>query len=229
MQTPAEKQLVETISSFLLKKNIGDIPKILNIGAGKSLSIENQLNEQGCSFVCDRVDIENHQIESQFIGNCYQCSIEYMRPVKSSDYDVAFSNYVLEHVQNLNTAACEIHRILEPDGIFVASVPNPTALEVLAARLTPLWLHKVVRGVESWETYYAYSSINALSHIFQDVGFDTIGVKYWSFFEGYMERFVILNKLAHLYDKILNTLQLKVLMGNVCIVFKKCNIREGTY
>ena len=225
MQTPAEKQLVETISSFLLNKGIGDIPKILNIGAGKSLSIENQLIEWGCSFVCDRVDIENYQIEGQFIGNCYQSSVEYMRPVKSSEYDVAFSNYVLEHVQNLNKAACEIHRVLKHGGIFVASVPNPTALDVLVAKLTPLWFHKVVRGAEAWETYYAYNSIKVLSNIFQDAGFDTIEVKYWSFFYGYLGRFVILNNLARLYDKILNTLQLKALMGNVCIVFKKCNLR----
>lgn len=223
MQTPAEKHLIRTLKSFLCEhhKRNCDTPKILNIGAGRSVVIENQLASSGFPFVCDRADIENFQIREHYVGDYYQCSVEAMHQIKSKEYDAVFSNYLLEHVQDLNKAASEIYRILKPAGIFVASIPNPTAPEFLLAKYTPLWFHKIIRGKEAWETHYAFKNIKALRTIFQKAGFETIAVFVWSFMEGYLERFVILNKLARLYDKFLDIVQIKRFMNNACVVFKK--------
>ena len=60
-----------------------------------------------------------------------------------------------------------------------------------------------------------------LRNLFQKAGFETIEIMYWSFMEGYLNRFAILNILARLYDKSLNVFRFKRLMNNVCIVLKK--------
>lgn len=127
----------------------------------------------GYTFVCDRADIDNFQI------------------------------------QDLNKAASEICRILKPGGIYVTSIPNPKAPEFLLSKWTPLWFHKIVRGGESWKTHYAFENIKVLRTIFQEAGFETVDALSWSFLVGYLERFVILNKLAHLYDKFLDIFQIK--------------------
>ena len=131
MVTPAEQHLIKTLKTHLsgYDKKYGDTPRILNIGAGRSIVVENQVANSGFPFVCDRVDIENCQINSHLVGNCYQCSIEFMHHIKSNEYNAAFSNYVLEHVLDLHKAASEIYRVLKPGGIYVTSVPNPTAPE----------------------------------------------------------------------------------------------------
>ncbi len=79
-----------------------------------------------------------------------------MHPVKSNKYDAAFSNYVLEHVQNLNKAASEVYRVLKPGGIYVTSVPNPAAPEFLLSKLTPMWFHELIRREKAWHTHYSF-------------------------------------------------------------------------
>lgn len=99
--TPAERYLVEAVKSFLYKRS-DSVPKIMNIGAGSSIVIENQLVESGCSFVCDRVDLEKHQMDYSFIDTVYQCSVENMYLIGPEEYTVVFANYLLEHVYNVN-------------------------------------------------------------------------------------------------------------------------------
>lgn len=218
--TPAEKHLVEKIKSFLGERP-DEAARILNIGAGKSIVIENQVFESGRSFVCDRVDIEKHQLDYPFIGNVYNCSVENMEIVKSARYEMVLANYVLEHVQNVDKAASEIHRVLKDGGMFVTSIPNPTALEFIISKRTPLWLHEMVRGRTAWHTYYAFRDVEGLLDIFQKAGFVANEVLHWSFVESYMKRFVVMRQLATLYDKALTALGYKRFMNNVCIVFEK--------
>ncbi len=223
MNTPAQKYLVDTLESFLRKysETNSDIPAILNAGAGKNRVIERVLTESGVHFVCDRVEIEDVRVEGYGIRNCYRCSIESMHPVKSGEYNAVFANYVLEHIQHLEQCASEIYRVLNPGGIFVASIPNPTALEILLAKVTPLWFHKLLVRRDAFETHYMFKGIEDLRIIFQKGGFNTIAVYYRSCILDYFENIFILNKLARLYDNILNMLQVKRFMDNVCIVFQK--------
>ena len=59
---------------------------ILNVGAGKSLSIENQLDGDANSYIYDRVDVEDCTVEHPRVQNCYNCSVESMDPVDNNKY-----------------------------------------------------------------------------------------------------------------------------------------------
>jgi len=221
MQTPAERKLIEVLRHFVARHQ-GQQAELLNIGAGKSLVIENHLIEGGGRLVCDRVDIADCQVQHPTVRHCYRCSVESMGPVCSDSYDAAFSNYLLEHVVDLDKAASEIARVLRPGGLYVASVPNPKAVEFAVARCTPFWFHKLVRGGPTWPTCYAYDSVEHLCRVFEGVGFRTVGVHHYSCLQQYTRRLPGFGALGALYDWGVETVGWKRCMGNVCIVF--CNV-----
>lgn len=222
MQTPAEKFLVQNLV-LSLKTREGDISKrrILNVGAGKSSSIERQLSEAGCKYICDRMDVEDCVVDFPTVGNCWHCSIDDMKPINSKQYHAAFANYVFEHVENLKAAAKEIYRILSRDGIFIATIPNTSAPEFILSKHTSLWFHKFISRRQAWETKYAYSRISDLLDIFLDAGFGIEAEKYWPFVEGYLWRYPALHILGKLYDRLVSAINARHLMGQVCIILRK--------
>jgi SAM-dependent methyltransferase len=222
MQTPAEKHLVHKLVSFLSSHETdSNAHRILNAGAGQSVSIERKLKQAGCRYICDRIDIENCNVDFPTAGECWQCSIDDMRPLSSGHYIAVFANYLLEHSENIGGASQEICRVLAPGGLFVATVPNTLAPEFVLARHTPLWFHKLARGELAWETKYAYGSISELLDVFLDNGFRVEEEKRWPFVEGYLWKYPIVGRLGKLYDKALSTCKCRRCMGNVCIALRK--------
>jgi SAM-dependent methyltransferase len=222
MQTPAEKYLIQKLASFLTLHGADmKIHRILNAGAGSSISIEQQLTKVGCSYICDRIDIENCNVDLSAVGECWQCSIDDMKPICSGRYIAVFTNYVLEHVENIRGTSQEIYRVLAPGGLFIATVPNTLAFEFVLAKHTPLWFHKLVRGGHGWETKYAYNRITELIDVFLDHGFRLEEEKRWPYLYGYLWKYPILNRLGLLYDKTITLSKHKRLMGNVCLSFQK--------
>lgn len=222
MQTPAEKYLVERLISLLTTRNVDACPpQILDVGAGQSLSIEKQLTESGCLYICDRIDIEDCTVAYPAVRNCWSGSIDDMEPVRSGEYHAVVANYVIEHVENVTGAASEVFRVLSPGGLFITTLPNTSAPEFLLAKYTPLWFHKLVRRGHGWETHYAYNGIPPLLETFAGAGFEVEDVKYWAFIEGYLWRYPLAGSLGRLYDKIISSCRIKRFMGNVCIVLKK--------
>ncbi len=222
MQTPAERYLIKQISQFLCRnQDESDVPAILNIGAGRSTMIEQHLADSGCAFICDRIDVEDCAVEFPNAGSAWQCSVEKMTPLESGRYAAAFANYVLEHVRDLKGAASEIFRVLRPGGLFVTSVPNLTAPEFLIARNAPASLQRAMTQGKGFETSYSWQTIGDLARIFEGAGFIAEDTAYWTFTEGYLGRFPVVNILSRLYDRAVSRLGFKHMMGNVCITWKK--------
>lgn len=220
MQTPAERALVQNLARFL--PALGNAPaRLLAVGAGRSLSVEDQLTAAGRAFISDRLDVESCELDDPRVGDAWICSAESMGPVASDTYDAAFANFVLEHVPNVAAAAAELHRVLRPGGLFVASVPNPRALEFRVANATPLAFHEWVRGKEAWETHYDYGSVPRLRSIFENTGFETMDVQQYSFLEGYLHRVPIARTLARWWDIAATGTGADFLLGNVCVAFGK--------
>lgn len=224
MQTPAEKHLVQKLASFLsLSSSEADsnAHRILNAGAGRSVSIEQQLTRAGCRYVCDRIDIESCRVDFPTVGECWQCSIDEMKPVRSGRYVAVFAHYVLEHVRSIRGASQELYRVLAPGGLLVVTVPNVSAPEFVLARHTPLWFHELVRGGRGWETEYAYSSISELLDVFIDAGFRLEEEERWPIVEGYLGKYPIAGRLGKVWDKTISSCRWRRLMGDVCVVVRK--------
>ncbi|MCK4538859.1 MAG: class I SAM-dependent methyltransferase [Candidatus Krumholzibacteria bacterium] len=222
MQTPAERDLVQRLVS-LLNAN-GDARKecrILNAGAGKSLSIERQISKQGCSYLCDRIDVEDCSVDFPMVGECWCCSIEDMSQLDSQRYDIVFANYVLEHVEKIQDAAREIFRVLVPGGVFISTISNPSAPEFAMARKTPLWFHKLIRRQDSWETQYAYNSVEELLSVFHSIGLKVEEENRWPIVEGYLHKYPVLGPIGRFYDRMVSKSGNRRLMGDVCFVLRR--------
>ncbi len=222
MQTPAEKNLVQKLATYLNSREPNsNAHQILNAGAGQSVSIERQLLQAGCNYKCDRIDVEDCQVDFQTVGECWQCSIDDLKPLKSEHYIAGFANYVLEHVENIGGASRELYRVLAPSGLFVATIPNVAAPEFIISRHTPQWFHKMVRRQQAWETIYAYDSISELLDVFLGNGFRVVEEKRWPFVEGYLGKYPLVGGLGKLYDTTISTFKFRRFMGDVCLVFQK--------
>ncbi|PLX21622.1 hypothetical protein C0584_02130, partial [Candidatus Parcubacteria bacterium] len=123
MQTLAEKYLIDYLAKTINKDK--ERSNIINIGANKSLVIEKELDSNDCDYVEDRTDIISPDVAHDNVYRTYICSVEEMTEVLSSEYDIAFANFVLEHVDDLKSSASEINRILKKGKTFVTSIPNP--------------------------------------------------------------------------------------------------------
>lgn len=226
MQTPAERALIDYVGEIIKYQPSSDTPPvIINLGAGKSTVIESYLQERGLYFISDRLDVEDCTKKAPYIRNCFQASLSDMKMVASNEYQLAFSNYVLEHVPDLEASVKEIKRILKSGGSYIVSTPNPATPEFLFSRITPLAVHQLIRGSKeehrAFETVYAYNSIPQLISMFEQHGFTLKKSVYFPATFTYLYRFPILRTLSTWYDAVIKALGFKWLLGNVCLVFVK--------
>ncbi len=216
--TAAEKRLVEHLVTILRGRE--HVPRILNIGAGRNPSIEQQLEAAGCRFICDRADVEECKVDHPAVDRCFGCPVDDMEDIPSETYTAAFANFVMEHVPDIRKAAEEIHRVLAPSGRFVASLSNPSSPVAWITSHTPLWFHRMIRRDEAWETHFAYGSVDDLVATFESAGFTRVDVTFHSGIESYLPQ-PILKQLARGYDRTVPALGIKSLANIACVVVEK--------
>jgi len=68
-------------------------------------------------------------------------------PFPDAAFDVIYSDWVLEHVDDPAPFVRELERVLKPGGWFCGRTPNKLGLVALGARLVPNRLHTRVLGV----------------------------------------------------------------------------------
>ncbi len=228
MQTPGEKKLIAVLAEAVSAVQAsGGTPHILNVGAAKSVVLENSVAKLigNADFICDRADIDDCEVKESWVGKCFTAPVEDMPQAKTGDYDVVFANYVFEHINDLDKAINELKRILKPDGLFIVASPNPSAPEFLLARFTPLWFHQIIKGVadghRAYRTTYLFPSLESLARRFKRYGFSVIDKEYYAFTFGYLHPYPIIKTLSKVYDAIVRSIASKTIMGNACFVFKK--------
>lgn len=150
----------------LVAKEVADIngegreALLINLGAGPSAVLEKRLAAAvGDRFYVDRVDVKLCRVEHPRVGLQWQESIVSMPAVGDRHYDIAFANWVLEHVDDVGSAIQEVARILKPGGLVVLTLPNPHAPEFRLAAHAPRWLQRAFQP-DGFETHYAYGSIS---------------------------------------------------------------------
>lgn len=224
MQTLAEKELINKVAEAI--RHSGQArPRILDVGAGRSLVVEKELRRRGLDFIADRVDVENCEVAGENVGTCWTASVEDMPEVPTATYPVAFANFVLEHVPHVGKAAKEISRVLAPGGIFVATLANPTAPEYVVSRHTPTWFHQLIKGEgegrHAFETQYAYRDLDELVRVFEGWDFRLEEAVHIPFTFGYLYRFPVINLLSRAYDAAVGMSRIRALMGHACLVWRK--------
>ena len=91
-------------------------------------------------------------------------------PFDDNEFDIVLANQLLEHVDKMVELVCEIHRILKPDGIFLAHAPY----------FRSLWAHIDPTHVRSFTIssmdYFVQGTYCFENYRFHEVGFKKIEV-----------------------------------------------------
>ena len=219
MQNEAEKYLIALLKKIL--KLMPEKPKIIDLGAAQSIVIEEELDQEGIDFVCDRSDIQPTSISKKYVGQSFICPLENLSPISSNNYDCVFANFVLEHISDPAAAAAEMARILKPGGKMILSLSNPQAPEFRLAHLTPTSFHQLWRETNHDPAYpvkYSYGSIKKLIKLLENNGLKLQEDRRFPAIYSYLYHFPVLNFFGLLYDRLLIKLKWRQLMGH-CVLF----------
>jgi ubiquinone/menaquinone biosynthesis C-methylase UbiE len=99
-------------------------------------------------------------------------------PLPSACVDLIVAEHVFEHLPRPEACLRECLRILKRGGRLVISGPNGRSYIALAARLTPLRVHRWVRCEgTAFPTLYRFSTPRVMQRVANDVGFEMVGLE----------------------------------------------------
>ena len=147
------------LCASLIQKNA----KILEIGAGPT--------NPTSAFLATLGELHGVDVSDEVHGNVHLARSSVVSdgpyPYEDSTFDVAVSNYVVEHVPDVRTHLAEVARVLKPGAAYVFRTPNLWHYVAITSRLTPHSVHKALANRlrtlakehhEPWPTVYAMNT-----------------------------------------------------------------------
>jgi len=111
----------------------------LDLGAGRGALPELDMRARGAHIAAtdpDPVVLKNPQVDESRV-----LDPDGRIPWPDQTFDVIYSSFVWEHVQDPVAFLSEARRVLRPGGVYLSLTPNRHHYIALAARLTPHTFH----------------------------------------------------------------------------------------
>lgn len=150
--------------------------RILEVGSGPSNATSRFLATLG--------EVHGIDIDPDVKGNDALKTAEVLTgvryPYDDGFFDVAVSNYVVEHVDDPTAHLTEIGRVLKPGGAYAFRTPNRYHYVAAFSGLTPHWVHLAManrlRGLgrdahDPYPTHYAMNTATAVERFASQTGF----------------------------------------------------------
>jgi SAM-dependent methyltransferase len=183
----------------------------LNVGAGPSSDNRIRSLKGEVSKVVG-VDIDQEVINNDDLDEAIV--IKHNRlPFPNGTFDLAWSDYVLEHIDKPEIFFKEIFRVLKPEASFFFRTPNKFHYVSLIAVATPHWFHKLVanrvRGLsnkahEPYPTYQRLNSKKTITKYSRSAGFREIDLRYVEAEPSYLVFHAVPFLFGVLYERIVN-------------------------
>jgi ubiquinone/menaquinone biosynthesis C-methylase UbiE len=204
-------------------------PLVLDVGCGNRSDLSRYLRNNGYNITIHGIDIDDYAKNNPDVDQVYIGSAEEM-PFIDSTYDVVFSQFLLEHVEDAKKTLASMTRVLKEEGTLLITIPNPISPEGLVTKLTPYSFHiyfkKVVQKVNNashntFPTRFAFKSVENIHSILQQLGYQSINSFYVA--ESYyrFRKRYVLGNLSVFYTKVLDKLGLNKLQSTVVIIAVK--------
>lgn len=118
---------------------------ILEAGCGRRWP----LNLTGCPYVLTGIDVDEKAIEYRIniakdlheviVGDLHSVDLP------KNSYDVIYSSFVLEHLQDAEGVLDRFSVWLKPGGLLILRIPDRDSVYGFVTRLTPFWLHVIYK------------------------------------------------------------------------------------
>jgi SAM-dependent methyltransferase len=133
---------LEIIEAYIKRYSVDKSTiRILEAGCGQKWP----LKLRGIKYLLEGVDIDKNALEIREnklkdLDKSILGDLRYI-DLKENEYDVIYSSYVLEHIQNAKLVLNNFNRWLKPGGILILKIPDRNSVFGFITRITPLWFH----------------------------------------------------------------------------------------
>jgi SAM-dependent methyltransferase len=163
--------------------------RILEVGCGRGLAAEDDCalrkelrNFRGLGKEVIGIDVDPAASSNPFIDEFRLIGKDYKWPVESESVDMAFCDYVLEHVVDPSGFFFELGRVLVPGGTFIARTPSRWSYIALLASIIPNRLHAAVlrraqqsrRTEDVFPTVYRANTVRGVRNLLKAQGLSSV-------------------------------------------------------
>ncbi len=152
-------------------------------------------------------------------------------PYEDGFFDLAVSNYVVEHVDDPSAHLTEIGRVLKPGGAYAFRTPNRYHYVAAFSGLTPHWVHLAIanrlRGLgrdahDPYPTHYRMNTKAAVERFAEQTGFFVEDLRFVEKEPSYGRFSPILFLTFAAYERAVNATEaLSGLRSNLFVVLRK--------
>lgn len=211
-----------------IRSGIKSTDVLLNVGAGLT-SADKIRSLRGEVQKVIGLDIDPDVISNQDLDEAHLISDTF--PILDNSIDIAWSDYVLEHIERPHVFLSEIYRVLKPGGCYYFRTPNIFNYVSVISRFTPHFVHSLLanraRGMsakdhEPYKTYYRLNSARSLRKAALCAGFSEIDLRYVECEPSYLMFNPIAFYLGVAYERVVNSSDmLSFMRANIFGRFKK--------
>jgi SAM-dependent methyltransferase len=189
--------------------------RVLNLGAGPTtLDATRTLKGEVLEIVgadIDPVVLDNTEVNRGVLIR------EGKIDIPDAYFDLAFSDFVLEHVEHPSQFLNELYRVLKPGGSFLFRTPNKYHYVALVSRWTSHDFHlKVANRArelhqdahEPWPTFYRMNSRRSLRGLARAAGFETAELHMIELEPSYLQFHVAPFLAGMAYERTVNSTEL---------------------
>jgi ubiquinone/menaquinone biosynthesis C-methylase UbiE len=200
--------------------------KVLDVGAGSGRGYKHDYRDKVACLV--GIDISSEVLQNQYLDEAYCCDAAQM-PFKNGDFDLAFSDYVFEHLPDPHAVIKEIYRVLKPNGYFLLRTPNKWYFISLIAAVLPRTLQVSLldrftntRAQDVFPKFFRCNTEKSVKLAFEQVGFVTEELLLIEKEPTYFIHSPFLYRIGVLYEKLTNSSDtLRHFRSNIFGVFRK--------
>ncbi|WP_235660345.1 class I SAM-dependent methyltransferase [Mycolicibacterium gilvum] len=158
--------------------------RVLDFGAGRGEHIlddaieyrKRLFNLRGRCAHVEGCDVDEAVLTNPFLDHAVVIHPNTRLPYPDDSFDIIFSRFVFEHIQDSSSAAGEMLRVLKPGGLIAALTPNRFGYIALAATVIPNKFHvRALRyiqpkrkSIDVFPTKYRMNSSGAIKAAFGD-------------------------------------------------------------
>lgn len=184
---------------------------VLNLGAGPTSKNPCRIRRGEVARVVG-VDIDPLVLGNEDLDEAYVVDGTHL-PFEACSFDLAYSDYVLEHVEFPGPFLKEVYRVLKPGGIFLFRTPNRYHYVSLIAQYTPHRIHQLfanrVRGLPSdthdpYPTFHRLNTKKVILSLAEEVGFSDVDLRYVECEPSYLMFSTIPFLVGTFYERIVN-------------------------
>lgn len=211
----------------LVSENLGSVKSALHLGCGRDLGGMRKLFPGDIRVV--GVDPDADAV-SEYPGEA-RVGDGAQLPFEDESFDLVFSEYVLEHLDNPGAVFAEVQRVLRPGGKFISVAPNLWSYKSIVAWVTPHSFHtkavRVLRGDHNrndedvYPTVFKANTGAALSALGKSSNMEVVNLTYVNNGPTWFQRIPVLFEIGLVFHGLLALPFLKAGRCNLVSVFIK--------